>query len=106
MRNRWIKLDGENNILAVAYLNDAVPDLLNKVNPGSWILAGNADAPNEKYDLAQEGGFYDAENDVCRPPKPFESWIASGNSWAAPVAPPNDDATDLQWDEESLSWVG
>jgi hypothetical protein len=105
MRNRWIKLDGENNILAIAYLNETTPDLLNKVDPGDWVRAGDADVQDSKYDLAQEGGLYDAVNDICRPPKPFESWMASGNSWAAPVDPPNGDATGLKWSEETQSWI-
>lgn len=38
------------------------------------------------------------------PLKPFESWVWSGASWAAPVPYP-DDGGDHEWHEASLSWV-
>lgn len=107
MRNRWIKIDSENNILALAYLNDPSPELLNKVNPGNWIQVGDADVSDPKYDMAQIGGIYDAERDVCLPIKPYPSWVIdeNTNSWIAPVDPPNGDPFSHVWDEESQSWL-
>ena len=104
MNKRWIRLE-DNNITHIAYLNEDTPDLLNKVNHGNWINVGDFDFPNPNYDLVQEGGSYDEENDICRPPKPFDSWIAVGNNWETPVAPPNNDATGLEWNEAQQAWL-
>ena len=104
MKKRWIRLE-DNTITQVSYLNEDTPDFLNRVNPGLWISVGDADIPNEKYDLAQEGGFYDSESDICRPPKPFPSWVPDGNNWVAPIAPPNNDATGYLWNESEQSWI-
>ena len=68
MRNRWVKINNENVIVEVAYLNDPTPDLLNRVNPGNWIRVGDADVPNPQYDLADVGNIYDAETDSCIEP--------------------------------------
>ena len=81
------------------------PDFLNKINPRVWINVGDADVPDDKYILAQEGGIYDSENDICRPPKPFPSWVPDGNSWISPVPPPNNNATGYLWNEAEQSWL-
>ena len=101
---RWIRVE-DDTIVQIAYLDKETPELLNKVKPGVWVNVGDFEVPNSNYDNAQEGGVYDSENDICRPPKPYDSWIASGNTWVAPVAPPNDDATGLVWKESAQEWV-
>ncbi len=44
-----------------------------------------------------------SETDGYRPPKPYPSWVWSGDSWNAPVAMPSD-GKPYAWNEETQTW--
>jgi hypothetical protein len=101
----------------------AEPDFFNTfVDPelGQWIQTsyntrGNIHyAPNTNEPdggIALRGNYagigytYDDVNDVFYPPKPFNSWVLSTETWnwMPPVAYPNDDKFYV-WDEDTVSW--
>ena len=89
-------------------------------SPGQWIQTSYNTRGNVHYapDLNEpDGGValrgnyagigytYDNANDVFYPPKPFNSWILSTQTWLwePPVAMP-DDGKPHRWDEDTQSW--
>jgi hypothetical protein len=89
-------------------------------SPGTWLQTSYNTRGNVHYSPDSnepDGGFalrgnyagigytYDSANDVFYPPKPFNSWILSTQSWLwePPVAMPND-SKPHRWDEDTLSW--
>lgn len=88
--------------------------------PGDWIQTSYNTRGNVHYapdtnepdggealrgNYAGIGYIYDRANDVFYPPKPFDSWTLSSQTWLweAPVAYP-DDGKIYVWDEETISW--
>lgn len=106
MHKRWIKVNEQNVIEAVAYLDDETPQLLNGVNPGNWITAGHEGDSNVNFRFAEVGFIYDEALGACHETQPYPSWTLSLDTfqYEAPVDYP-DDGQDYSWDEASLSWV-
>ena len=44
------------------------------------------------------------EEEGWRPPKPYASWIWSGNNWSAPIPIPEDNMYTYTWNEELMNW--
>ena len=89
-------------------------------SPGQWIqtsyntrgnvhYAPNSNEPDGEPALrgnyAGIGYTYDAVNDVFYPPKPFNSWTLSHDTWTweAPTPYPTD-GKGYAWDEDTVSW--
>ena len=111
-------VDGKVIDVIVAELNffDTFVDPL----PGRWIQTSyntrgnvhykpNTNEPSGKVALrgnyAGIGYTYDNENDVFYPPKPYDSWILSHDTWlwTSPVAYP-EDGKSYVWEENTTSW--
>ena len=89
-------------------------------SPGQWLQTSYNTRGNVHYGqdgqpdggTALRGNFagigyeYDDVNNVFYPPKPFESWILSAQTflWEAPIPMPNDGGF-YKWDEPTLSWI-
>ena len=106
MHKRWIKVNENSIIEAVAYLDQETPELLNKVNPGNWIVAGHEGDSDAKFRFAEVGFIYDEALGACYEMQPYPSWTPSLDTfqYEAPVDYPYD-GVDYSWDEASLSWV-
>lgn len=106
MPKQWIKVNEDNVIEQVAYLDDAEPTFLNKVDPGNWIEAGSTEVDAPRFRRASIGFLYDAELNACVDFQPYPSWTLSLETfeYEAPVPMPEDGA-DYLWDEASLSWI-
>ena len=52
------------------------------------------------------GFTYDEARDAFIPPQLYNSWTLNEDTcqWEAPVAYPDDDSKDYQWNEETTSW--
>ena len=89
-------------------------------SPGQWIQTSYNTRGNVHYtpnssepsggealrgNYAGIGYTYDSVNDVFYPPKPFNSWKLSEETWLweAPVPYP-DDGKVYMWDEETTNW--
>jgi len=89
-------------------------------SPGQWIQTSYNTRGNVHYtpnssepsggealrgNYAGIGYTYDSVNDVFYPPKPFNSWNLSEETWLweAPVPYP-DDGKVYMWDEETTNW--
>lgn len=59
-----------------------------------------------RANYAGVGYFYDVDNDVFIPPKPFESWVLNKVTclWQAPIEMP-DDGKLYRWDDSAIQWV-
>lgn len=95
--------------------------------PGEWIKCSyntrggvhyqeDRETPSDDQGKALRKNFpspgfrYDSTLDAFIPPKPYESWILDEETcfWEPPVPFPEEAKTDgsqLQWDEETLSWI-
>ena len=89
-------------------------------SPGQWIQTSYNTRGNVHYasdsnepdgGVALRGNYagigytYDSANDVFYPPKPFNSWLLSTQTWLwePPIPLPEDDKPH-RWDEDTLSW--
>jgi len=101
----------------------AEPDFFNTFvdsSPGQWIQTSYNTRGNVHYSpdsnepdggIALRGNYagigytYDSANDVFYPPKPFNSWLLSNETWLwEPPIPLPDDGKPHRWDEDTLSW--
>jgi len=89
-------------------------------SPGQWIQTSYNTRGNVHYapdsnepdgGVALRGNYagigytYDNVNDVFYPPKPFNSWLLSTETWLwEPPIPLPDDGKPHRWDEDTLSW--
>jgi len=89
-------------------------------SPGQWIQTSYNTRGNVHYasdsnepdgGVALRGNYagigytYDNANDVFYPPKPFNSWILSTQTWLwEPPIPLPEDGKPHRWDEDTLSW--
>lgn len=73
--------------------------------PEQLILDGITDF-EEVTDISPRPGinWTFSASDGYRPPKPYQSWVWSGDQWTAPKAMPTDGKA-YQWDESSKKWV-
>ena len=85
-----------NTIVADASFFDTYVD----TSPGKWIEETTA-----RKNKPSKGWAYDKAEDAFYPPQPWPSWTLNKSTWKwdPPVAMP-DDAQDVYWDEDSLSW--
>jgi hypothetical protein len=89
-------------------------------SPGQWIQTSYNTRGNVHYtpnsnepsggealrgNYAGIGYTYDSVNDVFYPPKPFNSWLLSTQTWLwEPPIPLPEDGKPHRWDEDTLSW--
>lgn len=89
-------------------------------SPGQWIQTSYNTRGNVHYasdsnepdgGVALRGNYagigytYDSANDVFYPPKPFNSWLLSTQTWLwEPPIPLPEDGKPHRWDEDTLSW--
>lgn len=112
----FAEIDENNLVIRVLVTDDTLPneglDWLNDRLGGTWVktsyntyggkhlLGGKALRKN----FASVGFYYDENLDAFIPPQPYESWTLNNTTclWEAPTPKPGDD---MDWDEETLSWV-
>jgi hypothetical protein len=89
-------------------------------SPGQWIQTSYNTRGNVHYapdsnepdgGVALRGNYagigytYDNVNDVFYPPKTFNSWLLSTETWLwEPPIPLPEDGKPHRWDEDTLSW--
>ena len=90
-------------------------------SPGQWIQTSYNTRGNVHYasdsnepdgGVALRGNYagigytYDSANDVFYPPKPFNSWLLSTQTWLwEPPIPLPEDGKPHRWDEDTQSWA-
>lgn len=69
---------------------------------GEWVQTSYNG--NIRHKFAGIGDIYDAEEDVFKPAKPFDSWLWDADSWnwLPPVERPG---IPYEWDEDTQTWV-
>jgi hypothetical protein len=90
-----VVVDNEHETYGEQYLNDLGLT-------GTWVQTSyNA---NFRAKFAGIGDIYDAEEDVFKPAKPFDSWVWDADqwNWLPPVARPG---IPYEWDEANQEWV-
>lgn len=71
---------------------------------GTWVQTSYSGSFRVRF--AGQGYTYDQNHDAFVAPKPFASWLFSGNilDWVPPIAYPEDGKPYI-WDENIGSWV-
>lgn len=81
---------------------EAGVSLLQSLHGGDWVRFSRKG--EFRYNRAQIGSIWDAENEAFYPPQPFPSWSLNESFvWEPPIPYPSEGAWD--WDEDAQEWV-
>ena len=115
----FAQIDENNIVTRVLVIEQEMVDTGLWGDPATWIQTSYNTRGGVHYssDNLPDGGTslrknfagigytYDSANDVFYPPKPFNSWLLSTQTWLwePPIPLPEDDKPH-RWDEDTLSW--
>lgn len=84
---------------------DNIQEFLESIGlDGTWIQTSYSGSFRKKF--AGIGDTYDADNDVFKPEKIFDSWVWDDTAWdwIPPVEYPTDGKVYV-WNEDSIEWL-
>lgn len=101
----FARIDDTNIVTQVIVIDDQYEDNGQSYINNTLGLHGTWIQTSYNGNYCGKGYWYDEENGIFVPPKPYGSWILNeNNQWQAPKDYP-DDGNTYQWDEPSESWI-